>query len=379
MYCKRILVLFGIISYLGLSGCASSNDPKPSPVATIKNPDSLTIKWKVNSLGKDNGGFVPVLDSDAVYTSGDDGVIFKIDANDGTVIKKIKTHLSLSSGTATSSDSIFVTTTDAKLVSIDKVSGDIKWSAQLSTISEEAPQVAGSIVVVKTNDAGISAYDTDSGKLLWVYQKANQALTLRVHNSFQVVPPNVLLLGQPGGVLVLLNLLNGNQIWSNDIAVPLGSTDLDKLTDIAIRPAVSGQNICVATYSGKIACLNAMNSSILWEKPFSSAQGVVLDQQNLYAVDNNGVVYAFDQVSGQQIWSNDQLKYRRLSAPALLNNDVLVMDQDGYINLFNRDTGDLVARVGTSLDGYIAYPIENSLRDKVILQSQNGDIIAVTQ
>lgn len=370
--------LFCICLSLVLLGCSTSGAPMPKPVAPVVNPDTVKIRWTSGVLSSNaNGSFVPTMDDDALYAADSDGLIVKLDSTDGTVIKKIRTKYELSSGVAVSADSIFVTTANADLISLDKITGNIKWKDKLPTISIEAPQVSGNIVVVKTNDAGLSAYDTATGTLLWVYQKSNDPLTLRAHNTFQIIPPEVLALGQPGGVLVLLNLSNGNAIWQNYIAIPEGASELEKLTDIAMRPVIKDKEICVASYNGKIACLDAISSNILWSKKFSSSEGVLIDDQNVYSVSSTGVVYAFDKFSGATVWKNDALQYRKLSTPVFLNNTLMVVDGDGYINLFNCTDGQLVARVSSSLKGGISFPWSDG--SKVILQSGNGNIAAITQ
>lgn len=370
--------LFCVCFSLILLGCATSGVPIPKPVAPIVNPETVKIEWTSGVLNSNaNGSFVPVMDNDVLFAADANGLIVKLDSTDGTIIQKIRTKYELSSGVAVSPDSIFVTTANAELLALDKITGNVKWKAVLPTVSIETPQVSGSVVVVKTNDAGLSAYNTATGTLLWIYQKSNSPLTLRAHNTFQIIPPEVLALGQPGGVLVLLNLSNGNAIWQNYIAIPEGASELEKLTDIAMRPVIKDKEICVASYNGKIACLDAISSNILWSKQFSSSEGVLIDDQNVYSVSNAGVVYAFDKYSGATVWKNNALQYRKLSTPAFLNNTLLIVDGEGYINLFNCTDGQLVARVSSSLKGGISFPWSDG--NKVILQSGNGNIAAITQ
>ena len=276
-----------------------------------------------------------------------------------------------------SSDSIFVTTDDGYLLSVSKATGNIKWQAHLPTISIEAPQVGGDVVVVRTNNSELLAYDVHAGTLLWVYQKQNPLLTLRANNTFQVVGRDVILLGQPNGRLALLNLTNGNTIWENYVAIPEGATDLDKLTDIAMRPVINDKLICVATFNGKITCLDAVTSNILWSKKFSSNSGVVIDEQHVYSISTNGIVYAFDKNSGAIVWKNDILQYRILSAPVFLDNHILTIDNEGHIILFNNSDGKLVASIASNLRDGVSYPWSDGR--KVFAQSANGYIAEITK
>lgn len=363
---------------LSIFACSSSSEPKPKPIPDIEHPEKLDIVWNYNNLEPGlSGSFVPVIDNNAIFTADSLGDVYRIDKTDGTIITHFKFKRKFSSGTAVSSDAIFATTMDGYLLSIDKASGRINWQAQLPTISVEAPQIGGNVVVVRTNDAQVLAYDTSSGNLLWVYQKTSPPLTLRVYNTLQVVGRDVVLIGQPGGRLALLNLTTGVAIWENYVAVPEGATDLDKLTDVSVRPIINDKEICVATFNGKLSCLDAISSSAIWAKKFSTSYGVLVDDQNVYAVTQEGVMYAYDKYAGGRIWSNDNLQYRTLSTPVFLGNNILIVDSEGNIYLINRNDGKMVSKIKSNLKDGTAYPWSDG--KKVILQSGNGNIAEITQ
>lgn len=361
-----------------LCSCASDNTPKPQPMPKITNEVTLKKGWTQSSPRQViAGSFAPTSFGGAIFVADQDGGIYKLDPSDGSVIKEYSVFGEgpLSSGVGVSGSNMFVTTQKGMLLAIDKSTGQIVWKAQLPTVSLEAPQAARDIVVVRTNDAEVLAYNANDGKPLWVYQKPIPPLTLRAVNTFNVISGEVVAVGLPGGKLALLNIFSGTPIWENYVAVPTGSTDLDKMTDIAMRPEINDKTICVATYNGKIACIDALSSNILWQKSFSSSQGVTIDEQNVYAVSQDGAVYAFDKSSGTQIWFNDTMKYRKLSAPALLGNGVISIDEDGNVHLFNRNDGHEMARVSSSLSGGVSDPLIGD--NGVFFQSSNGNVVQI--
>ena len=373
---KKFLSFCFILSCI--YSCSSSHDPEPKPIPRIDREEKIDIVWNDSDIKSGiAGSFVPVVDNNTLFTADSNGSIFRIDPTDGTIINHFHYRRNFSSGTAVSSDSIFVTTVDAYLLSIDKATGRINWQAQLPTIAIEAPQVGGNTVILRTNDSQILAYNTSNGSLLWVYQKPAPSLTLRAYNTFQVIGKDVVIVGQPGGRMALINLNNGVPIWENYVAVPVGATDLDKLTDVSVRPVLNEKQICVATYNGKLTCLDAINSGTIWSKNFSSSYGVLVDEQNVYSVSQEGTLYAYDKNTGGRIWSNDVLQYRQLSTPVFLNNNIMVIDKEGQIYLFNRNDGKMVANRGSSLKDGIAYPWSDG--KKVIVQSGNGNIAEIMQ
>lgn len=371
-----ILITLGLI----LLGCATDNTPQPQPAPQISNPEKITVTWNLGDLSNSNAGsFIPVLDQDnAIFTADSSGHIFKIDSTDGTTIFDFKIKRKLSSGVAVNADSIFATTQDDYIISIGKVSHEIKWQMKLPTISIEAPQVANNLVIVRTNDASLLAYDTNTGKLQWIYQRPIPTLTLRATDTFQVSSAgDIVVYGQPGGRLSLINLSTGVSIWDTFFAIPTGATDLDKLTDIDMRPVINlDKTICLGTYNGRIGCIDAMSSNIIWSNKFSTSNQLLVDEQNVYAIGQDSVVYAFDRKTGAQVWKNSDLQYRTLNSPAFLGNNIVSVDNEGYINMFNKHNGVLVAREDSNLIGGISYPIANGY--KVIMQSANGNIASFT-
>ena len=56
---------------------------------------------------------------------------------------------------------------------------------------------------------------------------------------------------------------------------------------------------------------------MLWSRDLSSARSLAADAKNIYAVDDAGAVHALDKKTGANVWVQDKLKYRRLTAPAV--------------------------------------------------------------
>ncbi|MBY0379549.1 MAG: PQQ-binding-like beta-propeller repeat protein, partial [Burkholderiales bacterium] len=271
-----------------LFGCATDNTLMPNPNLQIKSLETFAITWNISTLSKSfSGSFAPVMDQDnAIFTADSSGFIYKFDSSDGTTIFSFNIKHKLSSGTAVSSDTIFVTTQDDYLLAIGKATHEVQWQVKLPTISIEAPQVVNDIIVVRTNDGSLLAYNTQTGALLWVFQRPIPTLTLRATSTFQVSSAgDILVYGQPGGRLSVINVLTGVSIWDSFVALPVGATDLDKLTDINMRPVINNDDrtICVGTYNGRIGCVDAISSNTVWSKEFSTSVQLLVDKQNLYA------------------------------------------------------------------------------------------------
>jgi outer membrane protein assembly factor BamB len=84
---------------------------------------------------------------------------------------------------------------------------------------------------------------------------------------------------------------------------------------------------------------------------------------------------ALKKSSGIEVWRNDTLKNRSLSAPAVVGDYVVVADLEGYVHWFDRATGVVVARAKTGGDRVTNAPL--AAGGNVYLISDKGDITAL--
>jgi len=58
----------------------------------------------------------------------------------------------------------------------------------------------------------------------------------------------MVLSGIPGGKLMAINALTGDVQWEGVVAVPKGSTDLERVNDVVGSPAVVGPLLCAVAH-----------------------------------------------------------------------------------------------------------------------------------
>jgi outer membrane protein assembly factor BamB len=79
-------------------------------------------------------------------------------------------------------------------------------------------------------------------------------------------------------------------------------------------------------------------------------------------------------VQGTSVWKQDKLKFRRLTAPVILDGRVVVGDFEGYLHVLSPDNGDLIGRLktdGTAIQEIV--PISGGL----IVQTAGGSVLLV--
>jgi len=161
----------------------------------------------------------------------------------------------------------------------------------------ERPLVGKGLVIVRSTDHRVAAFEADTGKRRWFFQRQQPPLTLRASTEMSFAGDNVLI-GFPGGKLTALALSNGATRWEATVSEPKGTTEVERLADVVGPVAVSGREVCAASFQGRLACGDATNGTLRWAREFSAASGPALGARLVFAVDAKSHIYAFGREGG---------------------------------------------------------------------------------
>ena len=200
-------------------------------------------------------------------------------------------------------------------------------------------------------------------------------MSLRVTASALVVDRYVFV-GFPGGKLIAVSVDNGAPLWEGTVALPKGATELDRVADVTSAPVIDGRMICAAAFQGRVSCFDLGNGNLMWGRDISSAAGLTIDSRYVYVADDKGAVHALDKASGASIWKQDKLFLRKLTAPLVRRNLVVVGDVQGVVHFLSRDDGSFVGRLST--DGSaIQAPLQPLGNNNLVAQTRSGRVLAI--
>ncbi len=364
-----------------ITGCASWN-PFAS-TSTQKNPPAALVDFKPTlavqtawSTSIGNAGafvFSPAFANGSVFVAAADGSMGRIDAVSGRLLWRISAELPLTAGVGSDGSTIVVAAEKGVLMAFDG-DGKLRWKTQASSEILSAPAVGQGLVIVRSVDNRIAAYDIDSGMRRWVAQRTSPPLTLRTAPGI-VISDQTVFVALPGGRLAAIALANGGARWEVAVGDPRGTTELERIADLAGTPVVAGRDVCAVAYQGRVACFDVATGAPRWAKELSSDVGVAVDERFVFAADERGAVTAFSRDTGSGAWRNTQLANRRLSTPIAIGRTIAVGDAQGYIHFLSREDGSLVARANTDGSPVIAaVPVSGKT---AIFQTQAGTIVAL--
>lgn len=372
---KRMVVLVGLA--LLAAGC--SKDKEVAPPAELVDFDPIIRIDRVWSVGTKGGdevlrlGLRPAVEGERVYVAGHGGDVQALELASGRGIWRADTKLELAGGPAAGEGLVVVGSSDGQLVALDSETGTKRWQVTTGGEVLTAPLVASGLVVVRTVDGRLRGLRTADGSEVWSFEQPVPRLTLR-GNGAPVVSGDMVLAGLDNGKVVALSLTTGELLWTATVAPSHGKTEIERLVDIDSQVRVSGNDVFVVSYQGRIAMLALDTGQIWWGRELSSNRGLVADGDTLYVTTADSSVVALRRRDGTPVWTQDSLLRRSVTAPALSGDALVVADFDGYLHWLDAASGQLLAR-GKSGKGRVSNsPI--AAGELLLLQTDSGEVQA---
>lgn len=383
----RLLATLGLLLGFGLGGCSyipwlgGDKDPTPpTKLADFPQEVGIQVLWS-ERLTKGSEGrrldLVPAVGGGRVLVADSQGRVLAADLTTGRVLWERETDLQFSGGPDLEGDRLILGTSGGQVVALSPTDGRELWRAQLDSEVLSVPRASGGgKVIVHTLNDTLYGLDVASGSEQWRVAYPAPVLTLR-GSSTPAITPSGIVAGLSGGKLVKLDPADGTPLWEVTVTPPSGRSELARISDIDADPMVVGTLVFVATYNGDLAGVDLESGTILWRRQLSSYAGLAATETDLFVTDSEDQVWAADPVSGAGRWKQERLRYRQLTAPALIGNLIAVGDLEGYVHLIAQKDGRLVGRVRLSKKGAInARPVVAG--NRLVVYATDGTLAVLT-
>jgi outer membrane protein assembly factor BamB len=280
----------------------------------------------------------------------------------------------LSGGPGVADGLIALGTLEAELILLNAEDGSEKWRKRVSSEVLSSPAINDGKVVCRTTDGGVTAYSTDEGEKRWVYDRTVPVLTLRGDSS-PLVNGSQVMVGFAGGRLVGISLDAGLVNWEATISTPDGRTELERVVDIDADPVLVEGTLYVTAYQGDVAAVSESSGVVLWRRNLSSHAGLDASWRQVFITDAQDHVWSLDATNGATLWQQKKLHARRLSAPAMVGESIVVGDYDGYVHWLSQEDGRQLARVRVGGDAIRLKPLV--IDEMVYVMDEGGTLTAL--
>ncbi|MCU0753761.1 MAG: outer membrane protein assembly factor BamB [Xanthomonadales bacterium] len=379
------LVALLLLTLSALPGCEAlrgdSKDARfnPAPLPKISASVELRQLWSSRVDGgkaaRSGQRLSVAVAGERAYIAGTDGSVRALDARSGALRWQVRTGQRISAGPGSDGSRVAVGTLDGELVVLDGNDGEQLWTHPMLAEVLTPPIVSRETIYAVGIDGRVHALEASSGKTRWTFDTTVPLLTLRGTGEL-ILDGERLIVGAANGKVYALDIERGDVIWEAMPGESKGRNELERLVDVDGRLAVDRGDVFASAFQGKTQALTGDSGSPLWTADFGSAVGLAVDRQQVYVVTDRSIVLALDKRSGGEIWRQEMLKERLLSAPAVLGDQVVVGDYEGHLHLLNMADGQPVGRSRLGSDGFNVAPV---VVDGVMYAVERGGRIAAFQ
>lgn len=326
---------------------AAKEAAKPAALVDFKPGVTLTEAWK-SSVGETGGrALSPAADATSVYVVSATQVT-RLNLQNGAPSWKYDPATRLTAGAGAGQGLMLAGGGKGELIALDAASGQSRWRVKLSSEVIGQLLVLNDVVIARTGDGRVQGLSIADGSRKWLFSRNLPALSLRGSGGL-LARDGVIFAGFPGGKLVALNAENGAQLWEATVALPRGTTELERVADVMGNPVADDRRVCAVAYQGRVACFDIKTGAGLWARDTSTNTGLAMDEKYIYVTDDKDAITAYDKEGGRAVWRQDKLARRKVTAPLALGTMVVVADAQGFVHVLSADDGAFIGR--TTLDG----------------------------
>ncbi|MCL4117983.1 UNVERIFIED_CONTAM: hypothetical protein GTU68_001868 [Idotea baltica] len=349
-----------------------------APVPVVQNQFEPTTEW-TSSIGDGVGHYfsrlTPVYAYQKVYVASRDGLVKALDPENGKTIweQDLEQDISarLSGGLTLTYGKVFIGSENGEVITLDAETGEELWRKTVDGEVLAKPLADEGYVIVHTSRGALIAFDAETGDEKWQINSEVPNLTLR-GDSAPVSISGGVFWGMSNGRLAAALISKGQLLWQQPVGTPKGATEIDRLVDVDASPLILGGRLYTIGYNGQLIALDLRTGQPAWKRNYSSAINMSSDGKRLFLVTEKDHVVAVDARSGTELWNNEELEYRQLTSPMIIDNYIVLADSEGYLHWLDRDTGLFVSQQEIDSDGIAVSPI--IVEDGFLIVTREGDI-----
>ncbi|MCL7930902.1 outer membrane protein assembly factor BamB [Halomonas llamarensis] len=374
-FSQYMRLTLGAVAIALLTGCASKGEPvhTPKELTSFDETSTLETQWSTtvgDGLGRARYPIAPARDGDTLFAADAEGTVEAFNAESGERQWRVELESPVSSGLTATASELYMGTRNGEVLALNQQDGSVDWRARVSSEVLAAPQANQQLLIVQSSDGHVTALDLRTGEERWVYSSSLPRLTLRGTGTPLAIDP-VTFVGFANGRLTTLDNRNGQPLWEQQVAIPSGRSEVDRLVDLTGQPVLTQDGrLFVTSYNGRVMALEATRGKVLWARDLSSRHTPVLVGDFLFVATDASHVVALDAESGREVWRNDTLEGRWITAPAFADGRLVFGDAEGYLHLVSAREGKIVGRTRVDSAGISLRPVTEG--GTVHVQANNG-------
>lgn len=268
-----------------------------------------------------------------------------------------------------------ISTRSGKVMALDASNGAVRWQQSLSGSVLTPALIHNNRVILSGNDGILHGLSLQGGQSVWQFATQVPSISIRGTAKPVLLNDETALLATADGRIHAITVDTGLPQWSRRVGVAMGSSEIERMTDVDAAPVIDGQQLYAISYSGQLLGVDLVSRQVMFVQDVASLKSVAVDDRQVVASTLDGRVISFDRNTGDILWQNDALRYRQLTNPVFINGRIAVGDLEGIVHVLDSRSGEIVSRV-QSKGALSSLQVDNSntRSSQLISQSQSGQV-----
>ncbi|WP_201617033.1 outer membrane protein assembly factor BamB [Psychrobacter urativorans] len=268
------------------------------------------------------------------------------------------------------SQTAVISTRGGKVLAFDSMTGSKRWQQQLSGSVLTPALISNNRVILSGNDGLLHGLSLQTGQSVWQFTTQVPAISVRGAAAPTLLDDKTALIATADGRLHAITTDSGLPQWSRRVGVGVGSSEVERMSDVDGMPIVDNNQLFAVSYSGQLLGIDLASRQVMFVNELASLKALAVNNQQVIGTSLDGKVIAYNRSNGQTLWESDALGYRELTNPVMIGNYIAVGDLDGVVHLFDPATGNIVSRVQTK-GALTNLQVQDS---RLMTQSKSGQV-----
>lgn len=391
MFKKKLLCALAVAAFAFTNaGCNSNKDlfePVESP--EVENLFDVEPVWSQSTQGVDKyfSQLNPCISGETLYIAGRKGKVYSLAMRTGEekwVVdlsdeeeNDTKRSARLNGGMTASDHFVVVCSENGYVYVLNKADGSIyaKFYLGSEIVTMPAFSASGDKLFVLDSQGKLTAFDIAHKSMLWVSGDTTEALHFRSQSRPVAVGDELVVLGTASGRVMMISQRDGLVLNQFVVGQNNGSSDLERMSDVAATPLLLGENLYSTAYNAGFIKYSLERNAIVSRLNYHSTRDIAYDDNFFVLTGDNGHVYCVRRSDNVEMWVNSQLTYRNVTAPTIYGNYAVVGDLEGYIYFINLNDGVIDSKYQVSSDPIYVAPIVAG--NCLVVYTANGTVDVV--
>jgi len=365
-----------LVSALYLSGCFMFTDDgvisnPPDELNDFNESIELTTNWttRLSGINTEQSSLTIANNEDSIFVISGSNETASLNMLDGSINWTVSLAQRLVAGPAAANSSVYVGSADGTIFALSASEGEELWSVELDKEIASPISVSSQAIIFGTSDGTLYALSPTNGSIIWNIQHEAPVLTVR-GSTQSIISGNTIVAGFDSGRIGNYDLFSGVPLWEASVSIPAGTSQLERLVDVADKIALRGNTIYAVNANGYVVAIDVNSGQMIWRQPISSLQGLALGSNQVVVVNDDSDVIAFNMQTSEQAWAHEELTNRDLTAPAVVNQVAAFGDFEGYVHFLNLSDGSIAQRLSHGRESIVIDPI--AIDANIIVLSRDG-------